>query len=56
MDINILRRYDTLDSNAVEYIRQTMMEYLRREFVDNTDSASEENCNYSYFNMYRPEQ
>ncbi|CDS03104.1 hypothetical protein LRAMOSA00506 [Lichtheimia ramosa] len=35
-------RYESLDNNAVEYIRQTMMEYLRREFVDNTDGASEE--------------
>lgn len=37
-----VNRYESLDNNAVEYIRQTMMEYLRREFVDNTDGASEE--------------
>ncbi|KAI9254548.1 armadillo-type protein [Phascolomyces articulosus] len=43
LENTLQNRYDTLDSNAVEYIRQTMMEYLRREFVDNTDSASEEN-------------
>lgn len=28
----------------MEYIERTMMEYLRREFVNNTDSASEETC------------
>ncbi|KAI7907870.1 armadillo-type protein [Cokeromyces recurvatus] len=40
---NTLRnRFDTLDNVAVEYIQQTMMEYLRREFVDNTISGSEE--------------
>lgn len=38
----MMDRYESLDNNAVEYIRQTMMEYLRREFVDNTDGASEE--------------
>ncbi|KAG2221392.1 hypothetical protein INT45_012643 [Circinella minor] len=43
LENTLQNRYDTLDSNAIEYIRQTMMEYLRREFVDNTDSASEEN-------------
>ncbi|KAI9474086.1 MAG: armadillo-type protein [Benjaminiella poitrasii] len=40
---NTLRnRFDTLDNAAVEYIQQTMMEYLRREFVGNTVSGSEE--------------
>lgn len=39
-------RYESLDASAVEYIRQTMMEYLQREFVDNTDFASEESCMY----------
>ncbi|KAI8984344.1 armadillo-type protein [Mycotypha africana] len=40
---NTLRnRFDSLDSAAVEYIQQTMMEYLRREFVDNTNAGSEE--------------
>ncbi|CAO3620011.1 unnamed protein product [Mucor hiemalis] len=40
---NTLRtRYENLDSAAVEYIQQTMMEYLRREFVDNTTIGSEE--------------
>ncbi|KAI8146411.1 armadillo-type protein [Fennellomyces sp. T-0311] len=43
LENTLQNRYETLDSNAVEYIRQTMMEYLRREFVENTDSASEEN-------------
>lgn len=37
-------RFDTLDNAAVEYIQQTMMEYLRREFVDNTNAGSEESC------------
>ncbi|KAI7892452.1 armadillo-type protein [Mucor mucedo] len=40
---NTLRnRYDSLDAAAVQYIQQTMMEYLRREFVDNTNIGSEE--------------
>ncbi|GAA5810830.1 hypothetical protein MFLAVUS_004257 [Mucor flavus] len=39
---NTLRnRYDSLDSAAVEYIQRTMMEYLRREFVDNTNASEE---------------
>lgn len=42
----VMTRYDTLDAAAVEYIQQTMMEYLRREFVDNTTSASEESCKH----------
>ncbi|KAI9323871.1 armadillo-type protein [Dichotomocladium elegans] len=42
LENTLQNRYESLDSNAVEYIRQTMMEYLRREFVENTDSASEE--------------
>lgn len=37
-------RFESLDSAAVEYIQQTMMEYLRREFVDNTTAGSEEAC------------
>ncbi|KAI8365847.1 armadillo-type protein [Choanephora cucurbitarum] len=40
---NTLRtRFNTLDNAAVEYIQRTMMEYLRREFVDNTSAGSEE--------------
>ncbi|KAI8874602.1 Xpo1-domain-containing protein, partial [Backusella circina FSU 941] len=42
LENTLQNRFDSLDSNAVEYIKQTMMEYLRREFVDNTSSGSEE--------------
>ncbi|KAL4210844.1 pre-tRNA nuclear export protein [Rhizopus azygosporus] len=35
-------RFDTLDSNAVDYIRRNMMEYLGREFVDNNSASNEE--------------
>ncbi|KAI8365229.1 armadillo-type protein [Radiomyces spectabilis] len=42
LENTLQNRYDTLEASAVEYIRQTMMEYLRREFVDNTSTASEE--------------
>ncbi|GAN04674.1 tRNA exportin [Mucor ambiguus] len=39
---NTLRnKFETLDNAAVEYIQQTMMEYLRREFVDNTTGSEE---------------
>lgn len=41
-----MNRYENLDSAAVEYIQQTMMEYLRREFVDNTTIGSEESCKW----------
>ncbi|CAO3627556.1 unnamed protein product [Cunninghamella blakesleeana] len=43
LENTLQNRYETLDPNSVEYIESTMMEYLRREFVNNTDSASEEN-------------
>ncbi|SAM06431.1 hypothetical protein [Absidia glauca] len=42
LENTLQNRYETLDTNAVEYIERTMMEYLQREFVDNTDTASEE--------------
>ncbi|KAI8097196.1 armadillo-type protein [Halteromyces radiatus] len=42
LENTLQNRYDTLDASSVEYIERTMMEYLQREFVDNTDSASEE--------------
>ncbi|KAL9537608.1 hypothetical protein MBANPS3_011624 [Mucor bainieri] len=39
---NTLRnKFETLDSAAVDYIQRTMMEYLRREFVDNTTGSEE---------------
>lgn len=43
----IFDRFNTLDNAAVEYIQRTMMEYLQREFVDNTASGSEESCKFS---------
>ncbi|KAG1171818.1 hypothetical protein G6F70_006195 [Rhizopus microsporus] len=36
------KAFDTLDSNAVDYIRRNMMEYLGREFVDNNSASNEE--------------
>lgn len=44
-------RFETLDNAAVEYIQQTMMEYLRREFVDNT-TGSEESCMHHVQALY----
>lgn len=45
MSINVYKyRFDTLDSNAVDYIRRNMMEYLGREFVDNNSASNEESC------------
>ncbi|CEP16433.1 hypothetical protein [Parasitella parasitica] len=39
---NTLRnKFEALDNTAIEYIQQTMMEYLRREFVDNTSGSEE---------------
>ncbi|KAI8639645.1 armadillo-type protein [Parasitella parasitica] len=39
---NTLRnKFETLDNAAVEYIQQTMMGYLRREFVDDTSGSEE---------------
>ncbi|ORX52334.1 Xpo1-domain-containing protein [Hesseltinella vesiculosa] len=43
LENTLQNRYDTLDASAVEYIERTMMEYLRREFVENTETDSEEN-------------
>ncbi|KAG0172349.1 pre-tRNA nuclear export protein, partial [Apophysomyces sp. BC1015] len=42
LENTLQNRIETLDASAVEYIRQTMMEYLRREFVENTNATSEE--------------
>ncbi|KAI8067501.1 armadillo-type protein [Gongronella butleri] len=42
LENTLQNRYDTLDASAIEYIERTMMEYLRREFVDNTEADSEE--------------
>ncbi|SAL94983.1 hypothetical protein, partial, partial [Absidia glauca] len=42
LENTLQNRYDSLDANAVDYIERTMMEYLQREFVDNTETGSEE--------------
>ncbi|OAD74660.1 hypothetical protein PHYBLDRAFT_180902 [Phycomyces blakesleeanus NRRL 1555(-)] len=42
LENTLQNRYEALDASAVEYIQQTMMEYLRREFVENQTAGSEE--------------
>ncbi|KAI7870604.1 armadillo-type protein [Spinellus fusiger] len=42
LENTLQNRYETLDANAVEFIQQTMMQYLRKEFVENQNPASEE--------------
>ncbi|KAI8980264.1 armadillo-type protein [Pilobolus umbonatus] len=41
LEITLKNRFETLDEVAVDYIKQTMMEYLRRDFVDNTGGSEE---------------
>ncbi|KAG0985485.1 hypothetical protein G6F29_003983 [Rhizopus arrhizus] len=42
LENTLQNNFDSLDSNAVEYIRRNMMQYLGREFVDNIAASTEE--------------
>ncbi|CAO3687198.1 unnamed protein product [Rhizopus stolonifer] len=42
LENTLQNNFDSLDANAVEYIRNNMMQYLGREFVDNINANNEE--------------
>ncbi|KAI9245963.1 armadillo-type protein [Sporodiniella umbellata] len=42
LENTLQNNFDSLDGNAVEYIRSNMMQYLGREFVENVNASNEE--------------